>query len=79
VGLTRRFLVSGKPSSILEISRIAEDLLGRRLYLAYHLGLQNALHNSYSPAAVAQGWRSTSLREGMRAVLRGVMRAEVAW
>ena len=78
VGLTRRFLVSGKPSSILEISRIAEDLLGRRLYLAYHLGPQNALHNSYSPAAVARGWRSTSLREGMQAVLRGVMLAEVA-
>ena len=46
-----RFLVSGKPSSIQEIATIAEDLLGRKLYL------------SYSPERFAQHLRSQYHRQ----------------
>jgi UDP-glucose 4-epimerase len=72
-GFTRKFLVSGKPCSILEVSRVAEELLGRKLYFTFALGPQNALHNTYHPSAVAEGWRSASLREGIQSVLRGMM------
>ena len=68
-----RFLVSGKPSSIQEIATIAEDLLGRKLYLSYSTEPQNALHNTYAPHTIAKCWRSTPLREGMQSVLRGLL------
>ena len=68
-----RFLVSGKPSSILEITRVVEELLCRKLYLSYALVPQNALHNTYSRTAVPHTWRSASIREGMQAVLRSLM------
>ena len=71
-----RFLVSGKPSSILEISRLAEELLGRKLYVSYQWAPQNALHNTYSQSIVPDGFRATSLREGMLSVLRGIKNAQ---
>jgi UDP-glucose 4-epimerase len=70
-----RFLVSGKPSSIQEIVTIAEDLLGRKLYLSYSTEPQNALHNTYAPHTTAKGWRSTPLKEGMQSILRGLLTA----
>jgi len=75
-GLTIRFLVSGKPSSILEVTRAVEELLGRKLYLSYALEPKNALHNTYSQTLVAENWRSVSLREGMQSVLRSLMNLE---
>jgi nucleoside-diphosphate-sugar epimerase len=68
-----RFLVSGKPSSILEITRVVEELLCRKLYLSYALMPQNALHNTYSRTAVPHNWRSASIREGIQTVLRNLI------
>jgi len=67
------FLVSGKPSSILEITRTVEALLCRSLYLSYALDPQNALHNTYSRTAVPHNWRSASIREGMQTVLNSLI------
>jgi UDP-glucose 4-epimerase len=72
-----RFLVSAKPSSILEIGCLVEELLRRKLYLAYETGPRNALHNTYSHTLVPRGWSSTGLREGVQAVLRGVTQSEL--
>jgi UDP-glucose 4-epimerase len=69
-GHTKRFLVSGKPSSIQEIQKIAEELLRSKLYLNYTLGPQNASHNTYQSSAKARGFSITSLREGIQATFR---------
>ncbi len=65
-----RLLASGKPSSLQEVCRVAEHVLGRRLYVSYERGPQNALHNTYRPADAGLCGSFTGLREGMQQVMR---------
>ena len=69
-GHAKRFLVSGKPSSIQEVRNIAEELLRSKLYVNYALGPQNASHNTYHSSAIARGFPVTSLREGMQSTFQ---------
>lgn len=78
IGQSIRFLVSGKPSSILEITQIVEKLLGRRIYLSYMLDPQNALSNTYSQRLLPENWRSAPLSEGVQSLLRSLTSVESA-
>ena len=63
-----RLLAAGKPSSLREICGMVEGLLGRKVYVAYERGPQNALHNTYCPSASALAGCATGLKEGIHQV-----------
>lgn len=58
-------LATGRPTSMFEVVSLVESIMGRRLSLRFVRGSDNALHNSYLPAAVAADWSPTSLEVGI--------------
>lgn len=62
-------LASGKPSSILEITRLVERLTCKRAYVRYASDLSNWEDMSFAQSVLPAGWRSTELRQGIRGVV----------
>jgi len=61
-------LASAKPSSIHEVLRIAEQVLGRKIYVSFESGEENSADITFSPRAVARGWQSSDLASNVRRV-----------
>ena len=65
-----RFIVSGKPTSIFEVVKLTENILGKKLYVHYETRYSNALDNTYSSELRPAGFCPMSLREGMLSILQ---------
>lgn len=61
-------LASTKSSSIHEMQRIVEQVLGRRIYVAFDLDRQNSEDITFSPRAVPAEWRSSDLASNARRI-----------
>jgi len=62
------FLISGKPSSIYEIIRTVEAIIGRKIYTTFDFSNVNALDNTYSYSLLPKDWVPIGIREGVQAV-----------
>jgi len=63
-------LASGKPTSIKEMLKIAEEIVGRPLYLKLDSSPSNAGHITYRTTVLPADWSPTDLETGMRLVAR---------
>jgi UDP-glucose 4-epimerase len=70
-------LASGRPSSIFEIQKIIEDLLGYKIYIAYSLRASNRDDITFSKSALPFGWTPTDLRTNIGALYREAIRGGV--
>jgi hypothetical protein len=61
-------LVSGKPSTILEIKKNVEDVIKKRLYVNYLLDPSNEENNSFSPSVMPHDWCPSSLRQSIHII-----------
>jgi UDP-glucose 4-epimerase len=61
-------LASGRASSVFEVKRHIERLLGRRIYVQYQPGPVELEHNTYNRTALPDGWRAMDLETGIRFV-----------
>ncbi len=59
------FLVSGKPTSILEIKVLIEHIIGRKLFISYDLNQTNYLDNTFSVGDLPKGLQSVELGAGI--------------
>jgi UDP-glucose 4-epimerase len=55
-------LASGRPSSIYEIQRIIETVIGRAIYVSYAQAATNREDTTFARHALPAGWRSSDLR-----------------
>lgn len=62
------FLASGKPSSIYEIIRTVESIIGRKVHTAFDFSNANALDNTYSHLLLPKNWAPVGIREGVQRV-----------
>jgi len=67
-------LASGRPSSIFEIQKIIEDLLGYKIYISYAPGAPNREDITFARSALPSGWVSSDLRANVGMVYREAMR-----
>jgi UDP-glucose 4-epimerase len=67
-------LASGRPSSIFEIQKIIEDLLGYKIYIGYSLRASNRDDITFARSALPSGWVPTDLRTSIGAVYREAIR-----
>lgn len=71
-------LSSCKPCSILEVRKLVEDALGRRIYVSVSREAANDEHITFAPGAVPPDWRSTDLGTSVRRVVAEAVRQGVA-
>ena len=64
------FLATGRPSSLYEVVRKVEMLLGKRIYVSYLSEKHNAEHNTFSRVALPNEWAPTDLETGTRMIFR---------
>ncbi len=65
-GISTRTLAAGKPSSIHELVKLVESILGRRLYLQFDFGLANSMDITVSPTLQPEHWHPSDLRMAVR-------------
>lgn len=63
-----RLLASARPSSIHEVQKIVERVLGRRIYVSFGSGEANSENITFSPRSVADGWESSDLPTNAREI-----------
>lgn len=61
-------LASAKPSSILEIQRIVESTLRRRLFVSYSNSASNSEDITFSPDLLPPGWSPSDVRSSVRRI-----------
>lgn len=61
-------LASGKPSSIYEIIRTVESIIGRKIYTIFDLSQTNALDNTYCHSLIPKSFQCIGIREGVQGV-----------
>jgi nucleoside-diphosphate-sugar epimerase len=71
-------LARARPTSLLEIQRIVEDVIGRKTYVAYSFSALNAEDVTFAPSVVPPQWRPSDIRFNVgliyrEAVGRGVL------
>jgi UDP-glucose 4-epimerase len=66
-------LASGRPSSIFEIQKIIEDLLGYKIYISHEPKASNRDDITFARSALPSGWVSTDLKTNVGAVYRDAM------
>ena len=65
-GISTGTLAAGKPSSIHELVKLVESILGRRLYLQFDFGLSNSMDITVSPTLLPEHWHPSDLRMAVR-------------
>ena len=68
-------LASGRPSSIFEVQKIIEDLLGYKIYVAHAPTPSNREDITFAPSVLPPGWISSDLRANVGLVYREAMRS----
>lgn len=66
---TPHVLAQGKPSSVFEIQRTVESVMGRRTYISFDLEGDNSRHTTFAPTALPLHWRPQSIAFGVRAIV----------
>jgi nucleoside-diphosphate-sugar epimerase len=69
-------LASGRPSSIFEIQKLIEDLLGYKIYISHAPRATNSDDITFSRSALPSGWVSTDLRTNVGTVYREAIRGD---
>ncbi|HWN42145.1 MAG TPA: NAD-dependent epimerase/dehydratase family protein [Thermoanaerobaculia bacterium] len=72
-------LAHGKPTSIWEIQRLIESVIGRRIYLSYSLMPENSEDSTFSPAVLPSGWRPSDLASNIRRIYHEALRSGAAF
>jgi len=67
-------LASGRPSSIFEVQKIIEDLLGYKIYVSHSPVASNRDDITFSRSALPRDWSPGDLRANVGAVYRDAMR-----
>lgn len=66
-------LASGRSCSLFEVQRMLEDVIGRKVFVAYSLDPANSSDITFSPSAVFPGWYPCDLRTGLLRVYRDAL------
>ena len=61
-------LAAGKPTSIFEIKKVIESVIGHKMYTSYQLNQSNAQDNSFLRCDLPKNWSSVGLVVGIRRV-----------
>jgi UDP-glucose 4-epimerase len=72
-------LAQGKPSSIWEIQRLVEKVVGHRAYVSYSLLPENSEDTTFSTAALPAGWQPSDLPSNVRRIFREALRSGAAF
>lgn len=68
------FLLScGKPSSLFEIQKVVERIIGRKIYVSYSLQPSNSADITFSPGAPPAGWSPSDLRSNISKIYRAAI------
>lgn len=62
-------LAQGKPSSVFEIQRTVESVMGRRTYISFDLKGDNDRHTTFAPTALPSHWHPHTIAFGVRAIV----------
>ena len=72
-------LAQGRPSSIWEVQRLVEAVLGHRIYVSYSLSPDNGDDTTFSRAALPLFWRPSDLGSNIRRIYREALRSGAAF
>jgi nucleoside-diphosphate-sugar epimerase len=72
-------LAQGKPTSIWEVQRLIERVIGRRAYLSYSLTPANSEDTTFSRATFPAGWWPSDLASNVRRIYREALRSGAAF
>lgn len=78
-GLPPYLLAQGRPSSIWEVQRLVEAVLGHRIYVSYSLRPDNGEDTTFSRAALPLFWRPSDLGSNIRRIYREALRSGAAF
>lgn len=67
-GMVIHLLAAGRSATLLEVQRLIEATINRRLYVTYAADLSNAADVTFSPQALPAGWEPLDLGCGVRLV-----------
>lgn len=68
------FLTSGKPTSMAEMLKTVQSLLGKRLHFQYVHAGENASHMSFDRSVFPKGWRPTSAAIGLKKTIMNIQK-----
>ena len=71
-------LASGKPTTIFEMLKRIEKIVGRKLFYTLDNVKTNVADMSFSPAILPQFWQPTDLETGLRKTVRSLMSSSLA-
>src|SRR6185437_6053098 len=71
-------LASGKPTTIFEMLKRMEKIVGRRFFYTFDSVRKNATDMSFSPAILPQFWQPTDLETGLRKTARSLVSSSLA-
>jgi UDP-glucose 4-epimerase len=72
-------LASGRPSSIFEVQKIIEDVLGYKIYIAHPPHATNRDDITFAHTALPSGWIASDLRANIGIVYREAMRGGIGF
>jgi nucleoside-diphosphate-sugar epimerase len=72
-------LASGRPSSIFEVQKIIEDVLGYKIYIGHAPRATNRDDITFAHTALPPGWIASDLRANIGIVYRDAMRAGIGF
>jgi nucleoside-diphosphate-sugar epimerase len=64
------FLARARPCSLLEVQHLVEEAHGRKLYVSYATGTENAEDVTFSPATTPANWHPSDLRGNVGIIYR---------
>lgn len=70
-----RLLASARPASIFEIQNMAQETLGRRIFLAFSPRATNRDDITFAPSVLPDGWSPSDLQTNIRRIYRDALGA----
>jgi nucleoside-diphosphate-sugar epimerase len=67
------FLVHSRPCSLLEVQRTVEEVMGRKLHVAYSMDPDNSADITFSPAVLPPAWQPSDLRSNIGIIYRDAL------
>lgn len=67
------FLARARPCSLLEVQRLVEEALGRKLHVSYAMGAENAEDVTFAPATTPPNWHPSDLRGNVGIIYRDAL------
>ena len=73
------FLVRMRPSSLLEVQHMVEDVIGRKLHVAYSLDSTNSADITFASDAAPSDWHPSDLRSNIGMIYRAALSSNWIW